>query len=243
MARRFFPDGGAIGKRWTYGDPIAADSPLIVGVVEDAKYMDVRGTTPNMIYRLAAAAPADVLGNLEIRTAGAPSLLANTIRQALAEVEPALPVFDVVPLDQRLNRGLTNDRLIANLTSAFGLVALLLACLGLVRHHLVRRGAPHRGARLADGARRRPQERAVAGRPRSHRARRRRRGPRPAARRSRRTQPGVAAARCRSRRSALVRASRPCCLLLVAGLAAYVPAYRASRIDPMVALRSNNFNS
>ena len=72
MARRFFPNGGAVGKRWTYGDPIAADSPLIVGVVEDAKYMDVRGTAPNMIYRLAAAAPADVLGNLEIRTAGAP---------------------------------------------------------------------------------------------------------------------------------------------------------------------------
>jgi predicted permease len=237
MARRFFPNGSAIGKRWTYGDPIAADSPVIVGVVEDAKYMDVRGTAPNMIYRLAAAAPADVLGNLEIRTAGAPTSVANTIRQALTEVEPALPVFDVVPLDQRVNRGLTNDRLIANLTSAFGLVALLLACLGLygtISYNVARRVA-ELGLRMALGADRRNvlwlviREAivlvvigAALGLP-------------------------LAFAAGRSLVSMLhgvdpvdplSYAQATVLLLLVAGLAAYVPAYRASRIDPMVALRS-----
>lgn len=237
MARRFFPNGGAIGKRWTYGDSMADDSPLIVGVVEDAKYMDVRGTAPNMIYRLAAASPADMLGNLEIRTAGAPIAVANTIRQALTEVEPALPVYDVVPLDQRVNRGLTNDRLIANLTSAFGLVALLLACLGLygtISYNVARR-VGELGLRMALGADRtnvlwlviREAIALVAigallGVP-------------------------LAVAAGRSLVSMLhgvdpvdplSYAQAIALLLLVAGLAAYVPAYRASRIDPMVALRS-----
>ncbi len=237
MARRFFPNGGAVGKRWTYGDPIAADSPLIVGVVEDAKYMDVRGTAPNMIYRLAAASPGDVLGNLEIRTAGAPILVANTIRQALTEVEPALPVYDVVPLDQRVNRGLINDRLIANLTSAFGLVALLLACLGLygtISYNVARRIA-ELGLRMALGADRKNvlwlviREAivlvaigAVLGLPLAF-----------AAGRSLVSMlHGVDPVDPRSYAQATV------LLLFVAGLAAYVPAYRASRIDPMVALRS-----
>ena len=163
--------------------------------------------------------------------------MANTIRQALTEVEPALPVFDVVPLDQRLNRGLINDRLIANLTSAFGLVALLLACLGLygtISYNVARRIA-ELGLRMALGADRKNvlwlviREAivlvaigAVLGLP-------------------------LAFAAGRSLVSMLhgvdpvdplSYAQATVLLLFVAGLAAYVPAYRASRIDPMVALRS-----
>ena len=181
MARRFFPAGGAIGKRWTSDDAIQPDSPVIVGVVQDAKYVDVRGATPNMIYRLAGSTPVEVLGNLEIRTSGAPSALAPTIRQALSELEPALPVFDIVPLDQRLNRGLTNDRLIARLTSAFGIVALMLACLGLygtISYGVTRR-ISELGLRMALGADR--GSGGVAGRPRSpHAGRHRRRSRIPA---------------------------------------------------------------
>jgi len=237
MARRFFPTGGAVGKRWAYDDPIAADSPVIVGVVEDAKYFDVRGATPNMVYRLAAAVPIDVLGNLEIRTAAAPMAVAESVRQALAEVEPALLVFDVVPLDQRLNRGLTNDRLIAHLASAFGLMALLLACLGLygtISYGVARRIA-ELGLRMALGADRRSvlwlviREAitlvaigAALGLP-------------------------LAVAAGRSLVSflygvdpvdAVSYAQATMLLLAVAGLAAYAPAYRASRIDPMAALRA-----
>lgn len=237
MARRFFAEGEAVGKRWTYGEPIAPDSPVIVGVIEDAKYFDVRGTTPNMIYRLSATTPIDVLGNLEIRTAGAPAAVADTIRRALAEVEPALPVFDVVPLDQRLNRGLTNDRLIANLTSAFGLVALLLACLGLYGtiSYGVRRRIPELGVRMALGADRKNVLWLVT--------------------REAITLVGVGAVLGLPLAFAAGRSLVPflygvdpvdpvaytqatTLLLAVAGLAACAPAYRASRIDPMVALRS-----
>jgi predicted permease len=237
MARRFFPAGGAIGKRWTSGDAVTGDSPLIVGVVQDAKYVDVRGSTPNMIYRLSGSTPADVLGNLEIRTSGVPSALAPTVPQALADTEPALPVFDVVPLDQRLNRGLANDRLIANLTSAFGVVALLLACLGLygtISYGVARR-ITELGVRMALGADRGSVARLVV--------------------REALTLVGLGAALGLPLAFAAGRSilsllhgvdpvdpasySLATILLLIVGTAAaYLPARRASRIDPMVALRS-----
>ena len=237
MARRFFTSGGAIGKRWTEEGPIGDDSRVIVGVVEDAKYMDVRASTPNMIYALSAAVPREVLGDLEIRTAHDPSLLISTVRQALAEVEPALPVFDVVPLDQRLTRGLTNDRLIANLTSAFGIVALLLACLGLygtISYGVARR-ITELGVRMALGADRGTVAWMVV--------------------REALVLVGVGAAlglplAFAAGRSitSLLHGVEPldpasyslatALLLTIGGIAAYLPAHRASRIDPMVALRS-----
>ena len=84
MARRFFPrrrDRQALdhGRARCH-----RTSPVIVGVVQDAKYIDVRSATPNMVYRVRRGdRQPDVLGNLEIRTAGRPSAAAPTIRQAL----------------------------------------------------------------------------------------------------------------------------------------------------------------
>jgi predicted permease len=236
MARRFFP-GGAIGRRWTSDDALGPESPVIVGVVQDAKYIDVRGDTPNMVYHFAAASPRDVLGNLEIRAAGEPSALASTLRAALAEVDPALSVFDIVPLDQRVDRGLLNDRLIANLTRAFGLVALLLASLGLygtISYGVARR-ITELGLRMALGADRSAVAwlvvrealmlvaiGAALGLP-------------------------LSLAAGRSLLSllygvdpvdAMAYGQATLLLLVVAGVAAFVPAYRASRIDPMLALRA-----
>jgi predicted permease len=236
MARRFFPAGGAVGRRWTTDDVLLPDSPVIVGVVQDAKYVDVRGETPNMVYRTAGAQPVEVLGNIEIRASGAPAALAPTVREALSELEPALPVFDIVPLDQRVNRGLTNDRLIASLTSAFGLVALLLACLGLygtISYGVARRVA-ELGLRMALGADRTTVAWMVV--------------------REALTLVAVGAAlglplaflAGRSILSllhgvdpvdAVSYAQATTLLLIVAGIAAYLPARRAAQIDPMMALR------
>ena len=237
MARRFFPGGNAVGKRWSYGNPIDAKSPVIVGVVQDAKYLDVRGNPPNMIYRLAPSTPDDVLSNLEVRTAGPPALMVTTIRQVLAEAEPSLSVFDIVPLEERLNRGLSNDRLVASLTSVFGTIALVLACLGLygtISYGVARR-VTELGVRMALGANRisvlwlvvrEAMMLVLIG-----------------------AAIGVPLAYAANRTIASllhgVRAIDPVAygvgaglLMLVAGLAAYIPAHRASRIDPMVALRS-----
>jgi predicted permease len=236
MARKFFPSGDAIGKHWSYGDPIDKNSPVIVGIVEDARYLDIRDAVPSMIYRLSSTAPDEVLSDLEARTATTPSQLVETVRQVLAQAEPALPVFDVVSLDERLHRGLANDRFVAGLTSAFGAVALLLACLGLygtISYGVTRR-VTELGVRMALGANRGNvlwlvvREALVlvliggaAGIPLTFIA----------GRSVGSFLYGVAAV------DPTAYAAAAALLVAVAGLAAYIPAHRASRIDPMVALR------
>ncbi|HJR58052.1 MAG TPA: ABC transporter permease [Vicinamibacterales bacterium] len=236
MAKRFFPAGGAIGKRWTYGDLIGPESRVIVGVVEDATYLDVRRALPNMAYHLSGATPEDVLSNLEVRTSLPPSQLVATVKKVLSEAEPALPVYDIVPLEVRLNRGISNDRLIARLTTTFSVVALLLACLGL--YGTISYGVTQRvtelGVRMALGAARSDvlwlviREAAIlvaagvlVGIPLAYLA----------GRSVTSLLYGVRAMDVASYGVAIA------ALFAVAGFAAFLPAHRASRIDPMVALR------
>jgi predicted permease len=235
MAKRFFPGQSAIGKRWDYGDEIGKDSQVIVGVVEDARYVELRNAPPNMVYRLADASPDDVLSDIELRTAGTPGALAQTLRETLTQVEPRLPIVDITPLTDRIARGVMQDRMVARLTTIFGALALLLASLGLygtVSYGVSRRVA-ELGLRMALGADRgtvlwmvlREALALVAvggliGLP-------------------------LAFLAARSMRTLLfnVGAGDPLAfvlggalLLVVAAVAAYLPAYRASRIEPMVAL-------
>ena len=136
-----------------------------------------------------------------------------------------------------MNRGLTNDRLIANLTTAFGLVALLLACLGLYGTISYGRRVAHPRAGCAHGARRRSRDGGMDGRARGTYAGWHWRGARSAAglrggRSVLSLLHGVTAADRVSYSQATV------LLLVVAGIAAYLPARRAARIDPMTALRA-----
>ena len=157
IARRFFKNGDAIGKRWDWGTPVGSGAFVIVGVVEDAKYVDLRTPPPNMVYQLAAAQLDEVLSNLEIRTVGSPTTMTATVRQVLAESEPRLPLLDVMPLSGRIAQRVSRDTLIARLTSIFSAIALFLACLGLYGtiSYGINRRVPEIGLRMALGANRR----------------------------------------------------------------------------------------
>jgi putative ABC transport system permease protein len=170
-----------------------------------------------------------------VRAAGAPGALAQTVRETLERVEPKLPIVEVVPLEDRMARGVIQDRMVARLTSIFGALALLLASLGLygtISYGISRRVA-ELGLRMALGADRGTvlwmvlREAlwlvvvgAAIGLPLAF-----------AAGRSMRTLLfGVGAA------DPLSFAAGAGILLVVAAVAAYLPAHRASRIEPMVAL-------
>jgi predicted permease len=155
MAKRFFGSArAAVGRRWDYGDTIGKDSHVIVGVVEDARYVDVKKAPPNMAYTLSENEPDEIMRDMEVRTIGAPERAVQTVRETLARVEPRLPVIEIVPLDNRLSRGVVEDRMVAGLTAAFGGLALLLASLGLygtISYGISRRVA-ELGLRMALGA-------------------------------------------------------------------------------------------
>ncbi len=238
IARRFFKNGDAIGKRWSWGSPVGPDAFVIVGVIEDAKYVDLRRPPANMVYQLVAAQDDDVLSDLEIRTAGSPATITATVRQVLAESEPRLPVLDVMPLSGRVAQRVSQDTLIARVTSIFSAVALFLACLGLYGtiSYGINRRVPEIGLRMALGADRRSvlglilREAlllviigATVGVPLAY-----------LAGRSLRTMlyeiPPV---------DPIAYGAGGILLIAVSLLAAFLPARRASRIEPMVALNRN----
>jgi ABC-type antimicrobial peptide transport system permease subunit len=176
-----------------------------------------------------------VLRDLEVRTTGPPERAVQTVRETLARLEPRLPVVDVAPLGDRLTRGVIQDRMVAGLTAIFGALALVLASLGLygtISYGINRRVA-ELGLRMALGANRGDVLWMVlrealtlvavgvaAGIPLAM----------VAGRAIATLLVGVAPADPRAfGAGALI-------LLTVAAMAAYLPAHRASRIEPMTAL-------
>jgi predicted permease len=154
MARRYFRNQNPIGKRLSWGSSnFDRDGFEIVGVVEDARYNDVRDESLNMAYVLAMQTER-FIQNVEVRVAGNPTALANAVRSALRESEPRLAVGTIETLDTRVARSIGVDRLLAWLTMAFAAAALGLVCLGLYGtiSYAVRRRTAELGIRIALGA-------------------------------------------------------------------------------------------
>ena len=156
LARRFFPKGDALGKRWAYdaSQVTSSEAFAIVGIVQDAKYRDLRSAPPPMAYHLSGPAADATLSDLEVRTSTAPDALIAPVRQAVVEAEPRLPAYDIAPLADRVARSLAQDTVIAQLTAVFSGIALLLGCLGLygtISYGVSRRVA-ELGLRIALGA-------------------------------------------------------------------------------------------
>jgi predicted permease len=229
MARRFFGDSNPIGKHLQFVE--GQRQPMeIVGVVADSKYNDLREGATDFFYIPGTH------GDLEVRTSVSAATLAAPIRETLRSLDSSVTVTGIKTLRERVDESLHPDRLIASLCAIFSVVALTLTCIGL--YGLLAYDAARRtgeiGIRMALGARRIDILRLVVGQG------------------MRWTGSGMilgilAALACGSLVTSLlfgVRKTDPITFLAVAfilivaaALACYVPARRASRVDPTVALR------
>jgi predicted permease len=235
MARRFFGNENPIGKRFGLGGVENSGKIEIIGVVKDSKYSDVREESRSMIF-LQFHQYLNNMHQLELRTVGDSAAVAAAVRRELQAVDKSLPVLEVATLEQQVDASLVQERLLAKLSSIFGLLALLLAGIGLygLMSYTVVKRTGEIGIRMALGAQRGQIVRLVmretlllvlAG-----------------------LAVGLPVAFAATRLiSSLLFGLKPtdpmtisaASLLLigVAAVAGYVPARRATRVDPMVALR------
>jgi predicted permease len=250
FVRKFYPNGDVIGKHFGIGDESHAGDYVIVGVVEDAKYQDPHEPVRAMfflpllqtaVYKEPAyntgMVRSNYIGDIELRLAGRPDNLEAAVRRTLADIDPNLTVLSMQSLAEQVSLNFNQDTLIARLTELFGMLALVLACVGLygVTAYSVARRTSEIGIRMALGASRASVLRLVLrsallqlaaglglGLPLALAAAR------------------LAASQFYGVKSydPLILAASALVLSACALLAGYVPARRAASIDPMRALRT-----
>ena len=237
FARAYLGGMSPIGRRFGFGDQKASSDNVIVGVVGDARYGRLRDEAPPTVY-VPYAQDIQQLAEMtfEVRTAGDPINSIGAIRQAVQGLDRNLPLADVKTQTEQIEQATFQERLFARLSSFFGLLALVLASVGLygMMSYAVARRTNEMGIRMALGAEKGTLFQMVIQEAMALVAVG--------------IVIGVPVALAASRLIAsvlyglkstdpLTIGSATVVLAAVALLAGYLPARRASRVDPMVALR------
>lgn len=155
LAQKIWQNESPIGKKLAVDYSSAGTYAYeIVGIVNDIRFHGPRSEPRNEIYFPHAQKPYLVL-NVAIRTAGDPRLLINPVREVLHRIDPQKPAHDITPLEDLVAATVIRDRYATTLLSCFAIVALMLAMLGIygVLAFFVRQKVQEIGIRLALGAR------------------------------------------------------------------------------------------
>jgi len=238
FVQKYFPNVNPLGVHFGAheADPAtgewAGPGWEIVGVVSDAKYQDLRSPIDPTIYAPSSGGNT----SFEVRTRMNPSAVAASIRSVVSQMDSNLPVFNVHTQAELIDQLLFQERMIAKLSGFFGILALVLACIGLygLLSYEVSRRTREIGIRMALGAQREGVLRLVVGQGII------------LAITGAIVGIGVSLGVTRYLKSMLydIHANDPATmagvailLTLVAAAACYIPARRATRVDPTVALR------
>jgi putative ABC transport system permease protein len=237
FARRFWPNESAVGKRVNPGDPNdPADWYEVVGVVRDVRQFELAAEPKPQMYFTYTQAGVFLPRHLVVSTDADPLAVAGAVRSAVWEVDREQPVSDISTMREVLSESLARERFSMMLLGVFAALALLLAAVGLygVMSYTVAQRTREIGLRMALGAQRGDVLRLVVGQG------------------LKLVLAGVAlglvaaVALTRLMKSLLygVSATDPATLVTislvlvaVAVVASYIPARRATRVDPLTALR------
>jgi predicted permease len=236
LVKQFYPGVNPIGKTFSTGDGPNDLVYQIIGISADAKYANLREMPPPTYYTLYDQQKEEPGMTYVVQTRLSPAVILPAIRSAVQEIDKDLPLRDTRTQTGQIDATVSQERLFATLTLAFGVLALILAAIGTygIMAYTVSRRTSEIGVRMALGAQprqvrlmvlRESGTMAIIG-----------------------VAVGIAASIALARlvRSMLfgltptdpaILIGTACLLFAMAVIAAYGPARRASRIDPMQALR------
>jgi putative ABC transport system permease protein len=236
LAKRFFPKRDPMGSHLAFGSGNEKPDILIVGVVKDNKQDHVRSEIAPYIFLPYAQREKLSAMTFYVRTQQDPLLIADELRGSVGDLDPNLPVYDLKTFQRVVDEDLLAERLIAGLSASFGVLAALLAAMGIygVLAYLVIQRTREIGIRMALGAATGQVRRliykemgfmvvagALVGLPIAYAL----------ARLSESLLYGVRA------NNVGIYAVALSVIAVIAAAACYLPVRRATRVDPMVALR------
>jgi predicted permease len=235
MARTLFPEGSPIGRRYGNESQQHANDIEVIGVAKDTKFEDLAEPTATLDYYPYTQMPG-YIHDLDVRYSGDLGSISSAVQKTIHSIDRNLPITHVITLDEQVSRSTQSSTLIAQLATFFGLLAVFLSSIGIygLMSYVVSRRTNEIGIRMALGA-----DRSII---------------RWQVMRDIVVLVGVgiaigipvtlASARLINSMLFGLHGTDPwnlmtaiCLLMSVAILAGYLPARRASRVDPMVALR------
>jgi predicted permease len=235
-ARTLFPKGSPIGSHYFIGDPKDGNDREVIGIAKDVKFGSLQENVDTLDYIPYTQYSNYFLNDFEVRYSGDFGAIAAAVQGTIHDIDHNLPISNVTTLDEQVARSYTDERVVAQLSTFFGLLAVFLSAIGIygLMSYVVTRRTNEIGIRMALGAERMHVRWLVmreililvsVG-----------------------IVIGVPAAVLSSKLVASMLfglsgddpfslLAAVIVMLLIAALAGYLPARRASRVDPMVALR------